>query len=96
MVDTYAVAITAERCAKQPYTPYFPASSMQTEPALSFDDALKICEEGDKRFQELKKYMPTQYIFEYLNTIHAISAKEIKILVMTLQTFKVMPKDIHN
>jgi hypothetical protein len=95
-VEAYAAATAAESCAKQPYAPHSTTSPMQTDSAMSVDDALKMCEERDKKFEELYRYMPTDHIYKYLNTIHNITAGDRKILLMTLQTFEVMPKDIHN
>jgi hypothetical protein len=69
---------------------------MQTDSAMSVDYELKLCEERDRKFKELYRYMPTDHIYEYLKTIHDITAGDRKILLMTLQTFKVMQKDIHN
>jgi hypothetical protein len=63
---------------------------------MSVDNALKMCKERDRKFEELYRYMATDHIYEYLNTIHDITAEDRKILLMTLQTFEVIPKDIHN
>jgi hypothetical protein len=95
-VKAHAAATAAQSCAKQPYAPHSTISPMQTDSAMSVDDALKMCEEKDRKFEELYRYMQTDHIYEYLNTICDLTAEDRKILLMTLQTFKVMPKDIHN
>jgi hypothetical protein len=94
-VDAQAAATAAESCPKQLYAPHSTNSPMQTDSAMSVDNALKMCEEKNRKFEELYRYMPTDHIFEYLNIIYNITAGDRKILLMTLQTFEVMPKDIH-
>jgi hypothetical protein len=94
--DTHAAIAAAEACAKQAYPTCSIIFLMQTDSALLKDDALTMCEERDRRFEVLYKCMPTDHIHEYLNTIHGLTVKDHKILLMTLQTFEVMLKDIHS
>jgi hypothetical protein len=93
-VNAQAAAIAAESCAKQLYAPHSTNSSMQTDSVMSENGTFKRCEEKDRRFRELYRYMPTDHICEYLNTTDSITATDRKILLMTLQTFEVMLKDI--
>jgi hypothetical protein len=60
---------------------------MHTDSALLIDDAFMLCDKRDLKFKNMYKYMLTDHIYEYSNTICRITAKDRKVFFADIIDF---------